>query len=132
MSNVKQVTIGGTSYNIGQAYAKSQKKLLSLIGATCALNASRSDTIEINVPFLKGALLSLPEEKLDQVTEIVFSRTFKSGEDRSLQLEDFQGKMSDYLDLVANGIKFNLQDFFIYLDEERAAMRPAKSKTKAV
>ena len=33
MSNVKQVSINGTTYNIGQAYAKQQKTLLNVVGA---------------------------------------------------------------------------------------------------
>ena len=133
MSNVKQVSINGTTYNIGQAYAKQQKTLLNLVGAGCALNSATSGALKIDVKFLKGFLLSVQEEKLDKITDIVFSRTFKSGGDISVCIDDFQGEMSSYLELVAAGIEANLQDFFEYLDAERAAMRPEKAeKSQAV
>ena len=127
--SIKEVTINGNSYHIGQASAKMQKTLLTLAGPVCAMNATTADVPEIDVPFLKGVLIGIGEDKLDKITSIVFSKTFKAGEDRSLDIGDFQGRMSEYLELVAHGIKANLQDFFTWLDEDRAAARrPVVSK----
>ena len=128
--NIKEVTIGSNRYHIAQAPAKAQKTLLSLCGAMCAVNATTADIIEIDVKFLKGVLIGIGEERLDQITSIVFSKTYKAGEDRPVDIGDFQGKMGEYLELVANGIKANLQDFFTWLDEDRAAARPTTMSGK--
>lgn len=130
--SVIQVDINGETYNVGYAKAKQQKTLLTLVGAICAYNSSAADIVEIDVKFLRGVLLSLGDEKLTKVEEIVFAATMKDGETTSVTINHFPGQMAAYLELVAHGIKHNLQDFFTYLDEERAAQRPAETaKTQA-
>ena len=120
MSQVKQVTIGSAAFNVAQASAEQQKKLLLLIGASIAHSSYTSRTVEINEALLMGSLLRLPEATFDEVASIVLCQTVKNGGSELVTIHDFQGRMVDYFKLVAAAIKVNLQDFFIYLDEATA------------
>lgn len=120
MSQVQQVNVGGATYNVAQASAEKQKRLLLLIGANIAYTSNASGTVEINEPFLLGSLLRLPEATFDEVAGIVLAQTIKSGGDSVVNIGDFQGNMVNYIKLVAAAIKVNLQDFFTYLDKANA------------
>jgi hypothetical protein len=123
MSEVKSVNVDGEQYNIVQASAVSQKTLMSLVGARISLNSAASGAEEINVPMLKGLLLSLPESELDTISNIVLYKTVKHGAENIVSVEDFQGKINSYFTLLAEAIKVNLQDFFSWLDTENAKVR---------
>jgi hypothetical protein len=122
MSQVQQVKVGSATFNVAQASAETQKKLLLLIGAQIAHSSYTSRTIEINEGLLVGSLLRLPETTFDEVSGIVLCQTFKNGGSELVTIRDFQGQMTNYFKLVAGAIKVNLQDFFTYLDEANAGL----------
>lgn len=120
MSQVQQVTVGSVAYNVAQASAEQQKKLLLLIGAGIAHSSYTSRTVEINEALLMGSLLRLPEATFDEVASIALCQTVKHGGSELITIHDFQGRIVEYFKLVACAIKANLQDFFTYLDAANA------------
>ena len=77
MSQIKSTTIGDITYNIAQAPAPEQKRLMLLLGGKIAFNSNAADA-DIDVQLLIGALMTLPEETFDKVSNIVLSRVMKS------------------------------------------------------
>lgn len=128
MSNVKPVKIGKDQYNVTQAPASEQKKLLSLIGAKIALNSAISggDIIDSNLLF--GALLSLPENELDEIAGIVLYQTIKKDGKVIVSVGDFQNSITDYYQLIVKAIEVNLSDFFTYLDNANKKTRESQKK----
>ena len=124
MSLIKTVTVAGTQYNIAQAPAIQQKKLLSLVGGRIAFNKARES--EIDFGFLVGTLLGMPEDLLDQVAGIVLQKAFKHGADSPVAVEDFQGRITEYYRLIAEGIRVNLDDFFDFLASSKAEAEGTK------
>jgi len=124
MANVKSVKIGKVQYNVTQAPADKQKKLLSLIGAKIALNSAVSGVKKIDTDLLFGALLTLPEIEFDEISDIVLYQTVKKDGKAIVDIGDFQNNITDYYQLVAKAIEVNLTDFFTYLDS-------VNKKTKA-
>lgn len=131
MSQVKQVTIGSATYNVAQADAIRQKKLLLLIGAKIAYNSAATQTKEIDSNLLFGALIALNEQVFDEIANIVLCKTVKSGGESLITVQDFQGNMVEYFQLIVEAIKVNLQDFFTYLDKSNAESRKATKPVTA-
>ena len=123
MSNIKQVTINGKAFNIGQADAQSQKKLLSMLGSRLALVINQSGIEEVNVSLLVGNLLSMDESKFDTVASLVLQRVRIQGSDDPIDLKLFQNHMTDYFKLVAEAVKLNMDDFFTFVLEDRNSAR---------
>ena len=119
MSDVKQYEVAGATYNFAQAPAVKQKSLMSIIGANVMMKAFTSEQTEVDIPFLKGVLLAMPEDKFDKIASLVLCRVIKNGESKAVDIADFQGGMNAYLTLIAYAVKVNLQDFFTWLDDER-------------
>lgn len=128
MAKSEQVTVGDKTYNITQVVAKEQKRVLTMIGAMCAINAASADSVTIDMPFLRGVLLAVGDEKIDKLESILFPRVFIAGEDHPVTIDSFQNNMAGYLSVLAHAIKFNLEDYFALLDEERAAARLEATK----
>lgn len=127
MSQIKQATIGTTTYNIVQASAVKQKSLLLLIGGKIALNSRAGNVNEIDTDLLVGALLTMPEPQFDQISNITLHQVVVDGDTNAARvtIDDFQGRQVEYFHLVAEGIKANLQDFFTWLDTANADARKA-------
>jgi hypothetical protein len=128
MTMPAQVTIGSRKFNIAQAPAVEQKKLLSLIGSKVAVNSAMSQTVKIDKVFLFGSLISLPESKFDEISDIVLYKTYLNGTEKLVDVGDFQNSVTEYYQLVAAAVEVNLQDFFIYLDSVNAEARNKPSE----
>ncbi len=115
---VRAFTIGNVTYNVAQAPAMEQKKLMLIVGALIAARSSQSGQ-PIDTSLLMGALMILPEQKFDEVANIVLYKTVIHGEKTTLDVGAFQGKITDYFKLVAEAIAFNLDDFFTFLASEK-------------
>lgn len=128
MSHVKSVKIGKDQYNVTQAPADKQKKLLSLIGAKIALNSAVAGVEKIDSDLLLGALLTLPEDDFDEIANIVLYQTVKKDGKDVVDIADFQNRITDYYQLVAKAIEVNLNDFFFYLDNVNKKTRADQEK----
>jgi hypothetical protein len=123
MDNISSIEVGGITYNVAQAPANKQKKLLSLIGGRVAMNSAASGAESIDVQLLMGMLVSEPESRFDEIAGIVLAQAFKNGADTPVDVADFQNRVSEYYLLTAMAIKENLQDFFAWLDSVNAETR---------
>lgn len=123
MSYVKSITVSDVTYNVAQAPAVQQKKLMLLIGGKVAFNAAAADVETIDVQLLVGALMTMKEDVFDSIANIVLYKTMVNGESTPIDIGAFQGGMMSYFTLVAEAVAYNLNDFFISLDVERAARR---------
>lgn len=133
MSSVKQIKIGKVTYNLAQAPADQQKRLLSLVGARLAMNSAAGEAEHIDTALLVGLLVSEPEARFDEIAGIVLYKTMINGSEKLVDIGDFQNRVSEYYQLVAAGIAENLQDFLSWLDCENAKTREeARSKQAAV
>ncbi len=111
---ISKIKVGGEQYNCCQASAVKQRELLSILGPMALIEVARSGK-DIDHNMVVGCLLMMGSEKLDQVADIVLYKTIKNGGESTVDIEDFQGKMSVYMELVAKSIIWNLEDFFGYL-----------------
>lgn len=123
MSSAKQVIIGDKTFNVGQADAQSQKKLMSLLGSRLAMVINTTGVEEVSVSLLVGNLISLDEAKLDQVASLVLARVRVQGSDTPIDLKLFQNHMTDYFKLIAEAVKLNMDDFFTFVLDDRNAAR---------
>lgn len=127
---VKSITIGNITYNVAQAPADKQKSLMLLIAGVVAMRSATSGIDEIDIKLLIGSLIMMPEDKFDKIVDIVLYKTFIKGEENKIDVKAFQGRMSEYFQLIAETVAYNLNDFFTYLDVDRAAVRTmANEKT---
>ena len=122
---VKSVKIGKSSYNIVQAIAPLQKTLLLLIGGRLSFRTA-STRSHIDQPLLIGLLMSLPENEFDQIADIVLNQCVKSGDTSPIDVDSFQGQVYSYVQLVAEGVAFNLDDFFTFINSNVDALINAK------
>lgn len=123
MSQIKSITVKNATYNVAQASAAQQKKLMLLIGGKIAFNSAAGGIEKIDVAMLVGVLMSLPENVFDEVAGIVLGKAFIAGSNTAVTLDSFQSAMVAYMNLVAEAIAYNLEDFFTWLDSENAARR---------
>ena len=128
MSSVKPVKIGKIQYNVTQAPADKQKKLLSLIGARISLVSATSQVDKIDSDLLVGTLLSLSEDAFDEIAGIVLYQTVKKNDSAIIKISDFQNNVTEYYQLVAKAIEVNLEDFFTYVDSVNAKTKADQKK----
>tara|TARA_R110000782_G_scaffold92621_3_gene176034 strand:+ start:1688 stop:2077 length:390 start_codon:yes stop_codon:yes gene_type:complete len=129
MEQIRAITVSGVKYNVAQASAVEQQKLMLLIGAKIALHSATGNVEQIDKNLLIGTFLTLPEDIFNQVSNIVLSKAMLAGESTPIDVKSFQGKMMVYFALVAEAVCFNLNDFFTWLDSENDARRAVKVKT---
>ena len=133
---IRSITIGETTYNMAAATAVKQRALLSLVGATVTArsaiaSATSGEIANIDIPFLKGALINAPEETIIAVSNIVLWKCAKAGTGEAVTMDSFQNAMNDYLTLLAEGVRYNLADFFTWLhSENESVVQQNKPKLK--
>ena len=111
---IHKIVIGNQQYNLAEATAPKQRELLSIVGSRIAYNQA-SAGVDIDDNMLVGLLLTMTDDQLQTVSDIVLWKTVKNGTEKVVTIDDFQGAMSVYLQLIAGGVRANLLDFFDYL-----------------
>ena len=124
---IESVTVGGVQYNIAQASAVDQKRLLHMLAARLTYNVGADTETSLDVNFIFGGLMSLPEADFDAVARIVLYKTVEHGGDRVVDIEDFQGRINDYYLLVAEAVLVNLGSFIDWLSTAREPTEEAES-----
>lgn len=125
MEQIRTIDVGDVRYNVAQASAVDQKKLMLLLGAKIAMNSAVGEVENIDPKLIIGSLLTLPESTFDEVSKIVLRQVFVAGETVAVDTKSFQGGMLSYFTLIAESIAFNLEDVFTWLDSENSARRAA-------
>lgn len=124
----RAIVVKGVTYNVAQAPADQQKSLMLIVAGIVAMRSSTAGVTEIDTKLLVGTLIMMPEDKFDNIARIVLYKTIVNGEKTLIDVKLFQGRMSEYFQLIAEAIAYNLNDFFTYLDADRA---DAKALTEA-
>ena len=125
MEQIRAIDVNDVRYNVAQASAVDQKRLMLLIVAKIALNSAVGEVEKIDTKLVIGVLLTLPEATFDEIAKIVLRQAFVAGETNPVDTKTFQGNMTGYFKLIAEAISFNLEDVFTWLDSENAARRAA-------
>lgn len=106
-------------FNVPRASAVNQKSLLLLIGHELdeiqlnALKFNTADSFGSNAT-LSTMLRRLPEHKFDKVCELICGGMTPHGEQQPVTIEDFQNNIFEYISIVAELVRGNLEDFFTY------------------
>lgn len=129
MEQIKSIIVNDVKYNVAQASAVEQQKLMLLIGAKIALHSATGDVEQIDKNLLIGTFLTLPEDVFNQVSTIVLCKAVIAGESTPVDIKTFQGGMMTMFSLIAEAVCFNLNDFFTWLDSENEARRALRVKT---
>lgn len=115
--SVKPFTIGGVQYNAAMASAVDQDRLMSLLsGAVLERFATAAQAgIEVDDQVLCSMFMSMRQDVKGQVVQILMTRVFINGTERTVTVADFGGKMVQYNQLLAELLRWNLSDFFDWL-----------------
>ena len=122
-------TNAGNRYNVNQASAVKQRALIPLI-IQRLMGATTIAGIEITAEAVKGMLVTLDEDSITQVSNIVLCDAYVKGEQNRVDIEDFQGSMNEYYDLLAAAVVHNLADFFGWLDSENSQRIEQRKKAE--
>ena len=123
MSNVKQITLGGITVNIGQALAKDQKKLYYIVYPFAdRLYREVDDMPELSVRELSNVLGHVGFEIMERIERLALSRAFVHGSESGQPVTeaDFGNDIDAYHQLICQAIEVNLASFFTRLGEERS------------
>ena len=116
---IETVEVAGTQYNVAQASAVDQKRLMHLLAARLTYNVGKDVEVELDETFLMGALMGASEADFEEIAKIVLYKAAVHGESQLVDLADFQGRITEYYQLVAAAVKCNISDFLDWLAEAR-------------
>lgn len=119
-----KVKVGKNRYTIVELSAFDQVKLLERIGG--AITARSVGVKEINKELIAGVLLGMKD--IASFGDEVLYKTIKAGDKNPVEVGGFQGKMGEYLELVAAAVEVNLKDFFTYLQSAKQDARAKESE----
>ena len=126
--SVKSFTIGGTQYNAAMASAVDQDRLMSLLsGALLSrwITAAQND-VPVGDHLLTCMFMNMGQEIKQQCADILMRQVLLNGTQQRITAADFGGKMVQYNQLLTELLKWNLDDFFVWLP---AAVEEAKRAT---
>ncbi len=115
MSHISTVEAGGENYNVVQASAVKQRALQLILSKYALVQQRVSPSEPLGLPMLMIILSSMPEDERQKVDDIVLHQVVKAGGDERVTIDNFQGGMAAYTELVAGAVKANLDDFFTWL-----------------
>lgn len=116
--HMSKVSIGDTTYNVAQAPADKQVELINLISFPI-INAKESfKESDYTIKLLSWMLMGSPNELVKQIDSIVLYKTFIDGQKIRVDVKFFQGKPTQYFELLAKAILENVGDFFERLRDE--------------
>ena len=117
--NIETVEVGGIKYNVAQASAVDQKKLLHMMAARLTYAVGKDTEVALDVNFIFGGLMAMSEADFDTVAKLVLYKAAVNGESQLVDIANFQGKITDFYMLVAEATICNLRDFLDWLHEAR-------------
>lgn len=125
---IKQFVVCGITYNGAQASAVEQDHLLSLLAPVImdrAMGAAAAG-LELGVDVLMPMFMAMPVDMKAKVSKILFSSVCEHGGSQVLTVEDFGGRMVAYNTLLSELLKWNLDDFFSWLQSVHGADKAAE------
>jgi len=120
MATIHQVTVNQTKYNIVEASAVKQLSLMSMVGSHLIF-LSESTKSELDMDAMTALLITIPESDMLAIADLVLHQTIKHGGSELVKIDDFQGHVQDYIALVGEGVRVNLQPFFTRLNDQNVS-----------
>lgn len=116
--HMSKVSIGDTTYNVTQAPADKQARLVRLISSPIIQTKGFFKEEDYTLKLLSWMLMSSPHEMVEEIEAIVLYKTFIDGQTIKVDVKFFQGRIMMYFDLLAAVILENVGDFFERLRDE--------------
>lgn len=115
---IKTVKVSGVEYNVAQVSAVQQFRILTKItkaGASSVLAAlAVNDDVNLNqigAVAIAAIFERVSDEDIQDICQTLLACVRRKGDHDPIEIEDFQGNMSDYMMLVVEVLKVNYQDF---------------------
>lgn len=123
MSTIKSFSVGSMTVNASMPPALEQDEVLSIIGSETIQRAisARYNDESMTDRILTAMFTTMPIVAKRRVSEILLSKVFIAGTQTKVTVADFQGKMVTYNTLLAQLALWNFEDFFTWLNSDRAA-----------
>jgi len=126
MSHVKTFTVGNLTVNAAMASAVQQDELLSLLSATLLSRAATAAQVnaEMGEQILIPMFMAMPQQLKKQVVGLITQKVLVAGTETPVTVNDFGGKMVEWNTLLSQLILWNLEGFFIWLDNAVKSVSP--------
>lgn len=126
MSHVKTFTVGNLTVNAAMASAVQQDELLSLLSATLLSRAATAAqvNVEMGEKILIPMFMAMPQQLKKQVVGLITQKILVAGTETPVTVNDFGGKMVEWNTLLSQLILWNLEGFFIWLDNAVKSVSP--------
>ena len=115
-----KIKVGKTTYSVMEASAVDQRELLTIVGRIVAFHKANSEIESIDADLLVGSMMTMSNEIIAKIDDLVLGSVVDD-QDITVDVKTFQGRMSEYMQLLAHAIKINLDDFFDYLPSGKSA-----------
>lgn len=113
-------TVGSTNYNAATASAQDQDEILSLIGIETLRNIFTASKETPAVKTLVPMMMTLPQGVKRRVADILCSKLFVANEEKmKVSVHDFECRMVEWNQVLAELMVRNFADFFTWLVSER-------------
>lgn len=128
--HISQVSIGQKTFNIAQASAVDQVRLVNLISSPLIQSKELYSAEDYTPSLLVAMLVGAPNELVKQVDSIVLYKAFEHGYDNvPVDVKTFQGSVMDYFELLAKAILVNAGDFFDWLSRKNQEEHVSPNQT---
>lgn len=125
MSHVKQFTVGSVSYNAARASAVQQDRILSLLAQPVIERAmvSAKQGFDLDAKVIMPMFMAMNTTIKREISDILMHQVMINGTERRVTIDDFDGNMVGYNQLLAELLMWNLSDFFGWLPSVVADVR---------
>lgn len=119
----EHIKVGDMSFVMSEASANDQLELMTLLSAQASFVIASSGVDVVDANLVVGILTRCDKSKMDHIARLVLDKTREEGKpELPVDVKTFQGKIMSYYLLIAEAVKFNLDDFFTYaLNDAKAA-----------
>lgn len=117
MSHIHKVKVKDKTYHIAEMSAAKQLELYEMLSSRALHQYVSSFSEDINVDIVIGILMASKQidgNSIQDIGDMVLYQTVLAGETTKVDIEDFQGDVQSYIQLVAEGCLANLSTFFLY------------------
>lgn len=130
----EHIKVGDMTFVMSESSANDQLELMTLLSAQASFVIASSGVDVVDSNLVVGILTRCDKSKMDHIARLVLDKTREEGKpELPVDVKTFQGKIMSYYLLIAEAVKFNLDDFFTYaLNDAKAAREKGETnKTTA-
>lgn len=126
-AQIKQIEVGGTTYNVALCSAVKQRSLLFLLAKyglqelvhklalSGDMTASQKALLGLSIA---GAMMSrMSEEEFSSLCNDALYKAFVAGSESPITIDHFQNRMEQYMQLVVKALAANFEGFGQFLSQ---------------